>query len=369
MTRCTTVDQALLEKTKLSKVFPKLLKRSNEKIKSLAQKVLDSAESVSKQPASENKSSTNVDPVKKTTSVSASTNVRASVQANGVTRPREITSSTISTLRKPISGPSVASKQSPAVSGKNAIAAAKGTQPAKSDGKASTLTTSSGNPSTKVKINHVVAKPTSLFAGLQSASKKPGTSNAAQKAAQQTLQADSKKSSDAKPSTPSAPPAPAPKPGFSFAETMANLTKPKEVPSTTKSAESGPPETEEEKKKRIRKEERRKLRVLFKPDDSLTEIRLFVHDPDEDLGHDDSMIRDVGDVRGEGRMLKMHKELETDEDEESPPDNEVLFPWFSPSGEPCLCHHAVSVLMTMYSCGLQRYRIRRTRSKLRYSWR
>ena len=369
MTRCTTVDQALLEKTKLNKVFPKLLKRSNEKIKSLVQKVLDSAESLSKQAASENKSSTNVDPVKKTTSISAPANVRASLQTNGVNRPRETTKSATPTLRKPTAASSAISKPSPAVSGKNSVAAAKGNQPAKLDGKAFTLTTSSGNPSTKVKINHVVAKPTSLFAGLQSASKKPGTSNAAQKAAQQTLQAESKKPLDAKPPTPSAPPAPAPKSGFSFAETMANLTKPKEVPLVTKSAESGPPETEEERKKRIRKEERRKLRVSFKPNDSLTEIRLFMHDPEEDLGHDDSMIRDVGDVRGEGRMLKMHKELETDEDEESPPDNEVLFPWFSPSGEHCLCHHGVSVLMTMHSCGLQCYRIRRTRSKLRDSWR
>ena len=123
------------------------------------------------------------------------------------------------------------------------------------------------------------------------------------------------------------------------------MTKPKEEPSTTK-VESGPPESEEDKKKRIRKEERRKLRVSFKSDDTLTEIRLFVHDPEEDLGHDDSMIRDVGDVRGEGRMLKMHKELETDEDEESPDIDETLSPWFAPSGESYLCHHTVSILIS-----------------------
>ena len=59
-----------------------------------------------------------------------------------------------------------------------------------------------------------------------------------------------------------------------------------------------------------------------------------MHDPEEELGHDDSMIRDVGDVGGEGRMLKMHKELEImDEDDESNAGEEELAPWRPPSCE------------------------------------
>jgi len=144
----------------------------------------------------------------------------------------------------------------------------------------------------------------------------------------------------------------APKLAFSFAETMANLNKPKEVPSTVKAAESGPPETEEEKKKRVRREERRKLRVRFKPDDDLVEIRLFVHDPDEELGHDASMTRDVGDISSEGRMLKMHKERELlDDDEEYTPPEEELAPWRMPTGKsPCLLSDA---LLICFSCGFQ----------------
>lgn len=116
---------------------------------------------------------------------------------------------------------------------------------------------------------------------------------------------------------------------------MANLTKPKEVPLAAKAAESGPPETEEEKKKRIRKEQRRKLRVAFKPEESLAEIRYFVHDPEEELGHDASMTRDLGDVSSEGRMLKMHKEREVldDEDEYRPPEEEEMAPWKTPTGK------------------------------------
>ena len=123
-----------------------------------------------------------------------------------------------------------------------------------------------------------------------------------------------------------------PKPSFSFAETMANLNKAREK--TPEKVEiDQPPETEEQKKKRLRKEERRKLRVSFKSEEDLEQVRLFMHDPEEELGHDDSMTRDVGDTRGEGQMLKMHKELEDmDEDEDYAPE-EPLADWVSPTCE------------------------------------
>ena len=121
------------------------------------------------------------------------------------------------------------------------------------------------------------------------------------------------------------------KPTFSFAETMANLNKQKEV-KLSKPEESGPPETPEEKIKRERKLERRKLRVSFKPDSSLVEIRTFVHDPEEEIGHEDSLVRDVGDSRGEGQMLKMHKDLELmDEEEDGAPSEESFGTWRIPS--------------------------------------
>ena len=130
------------------------------------------------------------------------------------------------------------------------------------------------------------------------------------------------------------------KPTFSFAETMANLNKQKEAP-PLQAEETGPPLTAEEKLKRDRKAERKKLRVSFKPDDTLVEIRTFVHDPEEDIGHEDSLVRDVGDSRGEGQMLKMHKDLDVmDEDEDGVPTEESYAPWIPPSckqTEPNLC--------------------------------
>lgn len=121
------------------------------------------------------------------------------------------------------------------------------------------------------------------------------------------------------------------KPAFSFTETMANLNKQKEV-QPLKMEESRPPETLEEKLRRERKLERRKLRVSFKPDETLVEIRTFMHDPEEEIGHESSLVRDVGDSRGEGQMLKMHKDLEVmDEDEDGVAMEESFAPWAIPS--------------------------------------
>lgn len=93
---------------------------------------------------------------------------------------------------------------------------------------------------------------------------------------------------------------------------MADLNKQKES-ATTEPSENKPPETEEEREKRLRKEKRRKLRVSWKPDDSLTEVRFFTHDPEEELGPGE---RAAGDVKGEGRVLKLHRDLDELDDED-----------------------------------------------------
>ena len=124
----------------------------------------------------------------------------------------------------------------------------------------------------------------------------------------------------------------APKPAFSFAATMAGLAKQKdEVPS--KVEETRKPETAEEKQKRLRRESRRSLRVSFKGDDELVSIREFVHDPEEEIGHDHSQVRDVGDSKGEGQMLKMHKDLELDDEEDYEPPEDILPSWAHPQRE------------------------------------
>ena len=116
---------------------------------------------------------------------------------------------------------------------------------------------------------------------------------------------------------------------------MANLQKQKEAP-TPKPEDVRKPETPEEKQRRLRKEQRRKLRVSFKADGELVQIREFIHDPEEELGHEDSQMRDVGDSKGEGQMLKMHKDLELmdeDEDYEPPEEIEPMPDWTTPQSK------------------------------------
>lgn len=109
--------------------------------------------------------------------------------------------------------------------------------------------------------------------------------------------------------------APPPRPAFSFGDIMADLDKQKEAKSA-EPAEDRPPETEEERKKRLRKEARRKLRVTWKPDAFLTEVRLFTHDPEEELGPGDHSQGEAGDIKGEGSVLKLHRDLDDMEEEE-----------------------------------------------------
>lgn len=172
--------------------------------------------------------------------------------------------------------------------------------------------TPSGAQATKPKL------PTAPLA-MGPTAKKPNTKAVTPSVVASTIKSIEKKVG------PSAASAAAPKPAFSFAATMANLTKPKEKQPTPKATEEKqPPETAEQKAKRLRKEQRRKLRVTFKPDNQLEQVKYFTHDVDEELGHDASMIRDVADVGGEGRMFKQHKDMtEADEDDDGPSEEDL----------------------------------------------
>ncbi|KAF6218492.1 hypothetical protein HO133_005841 [Letharia lupina] len=295
MTRCTTIDQSILELTKIEKVLPRLIKRGDDQGKRFAQKVLDNAADVSKQKTADEKSAlgqeTNGKLLGEGARNSSSNETKNARPIDAKKGEKGVASKTASEARQPST---------------------------KVDAKAGAKLPSADVSSTKAKSNTVTAKPSGFFSSLQSASKKPGTSSKLK---------DSKPStgSEIKSELASEPP----KPTFSFAATMANLNKQAEA-APVKSEETRKPETPEEKQKRLRKEQRRKLRVSFK-DDDLVQIREFVHDPDEELGHEDSQVRDVGDSRGEGQMLKMHRDLDLmDEDEDYEPPDEVLPDWVTP---------------------------------------
>ncbi|OQO04363.1 hypothetical protein B0A48_10974 [Cryoendolithus antarcticus] len=168
---------------------------------------------------------------------------------------------------------------------------------------------------TAVKPKAVVAKPSGFF-NLQSAAKKPGTSNA-EKAV---------KPAERKPITNTNL-----KPAFNLAETLANLGKPREEP---KKAEPKPEVAREiispeKKAKRAARLSRGATNVRFRDGSDLVQIRIFEHDPAEEIDHDASQVRDVKDVGGEGRMLKQHQDqMDVDDDDDSDDESKAKFKAF-----------------------------------------
>ncbi|KAH7062540.1 C-x8-C-x5-C-x3-H zinc finger protein [Macrophomina phaseolina] len=308
-----------MERTKLNLALKRYVKNGDERTKPMAEQILKRAEANSKKTGSaaangtaEKKPEVKKDPEAKDNKLTPGARPQPPTVA-GVKRPRPGDGSAQQPIKKTTSSvtPSATATAAPKT-------AASGL---KKPGVTSTSNPANGAASAATKPK-MVAKP-NMFAGLQSASKR-SSANTQKPSTGATAAAK-------KPTTP-APTAPR----FSFAETMANLTKPKEQQPAAKPEENRPPETEEEKAKRLRKEERRKLRVKWADDSTgdkgmLESVRLFTHDPNEEIGHDASMVRDVADVGGEGRMFKQHKDQMDLDDDDDRPSEEDLRPWRMPS--------------------------------------
>lgn len=310
LARCGTLTTELIEETKVSKALVSMKKQANEKNKAFIQQVVEAAAAGSK------KAKANSPPAAEST------------EAKGAKRPASEpavrTTGEASSIKK-------AKPAEPSVTGtkKDVVGAAKPT------------TTSASTPAQKrpgekpigapapvrARVNPVTNKSSSIFASLNAASKKPTTTVTAPMATKSAAQSKATASTtkDKKPTTAASKPS-----AFSFASTMAALTKPKEPEAApTKTEKDDPNETPEQRAKRLRKESRRHLRVTFRPDASLVAIKYFSHDPDEELGHEENFTRDAGDLGGEGHMFKQHKELDEDDDDE---DDETEYrPWTEPS--------------------------------------
>lgn len=155
-----TVDESILEKTKMDKVLPRLLKRGDDRVKMFAQKVLENAADASKQKTDGEKVAQNQQipgAIPKSTS-----------DTRDVKRERQDDVKKTSSL---------ASRGSTLVSAaKSANASDARHSPAKVDAKSAMKFGAADAAATKTKTNHITAKPTGFFAALKSASKKPGTS-------------------------------------------------------------------------------------------------------------------------------------------------------------------------------------------------
>lgn len=331
LSKCKTMTDGVLERTMLAKILPRFSKRGDDETKVLVKRVTDNA-------------------------VLALKKKKGNVKGGSTTQEDQ---NAATTTQK--AGPAMTGVKRPLPSdGKNA-----GEQPAKriagvpvTLGAAAKTSSSTKRPTTTVvepkttsavsapakKIQQAAPSTTNFFSSLTSAAKKPGTSNAAIAAAAHGRQpaletvvtnkkatASEKKTAVIKKETIPPPQKPAGLPSstaatsaFSFSSMMANLGKPKEEePGTPKVEETKDVETEIEQANRLRKEGRRKLRVSWKPESALKEVRYFTHDPEEDLGHDASQTRDVDDIKSEGRMFKTlqnktlrNRDMDENEDDE-----------------------------------------------------
>lgn len=328
MNRWVKVDRETLEKAKLDKLLPKLVKKGDEKVRLLAQKVLDNSGIASDKQVANGKSLQSHLMKESTAVQSVQDGSRSSDGGSSLKRPRVNDSSSIVPHKKQANSETNVPNSTKPIPKPVSGLEKRRQQAAKTDPKVGAKAASSASVPEKVKTNHIAAKPSAFFSSLQSASKKPGTAKTAipvgkGKDGKEVSIPDLKGAGTTGSKS---------KPVFSFAETMANLNKAK-TDAPSKSEETRPPETNEERERRLRKEQRRKMRVSFKADDELVEVRIFEHDPDEDFGHDDSMVRDVGDNRSEGQMLKMHKDrdLMDEEEEDYEPTEELPAVWHEPS--------------------------------------
>ncbi|BCR84600.1 uncharacterized protein ACHE_20058S [Aspergillus chevalieri] len=314
LSQFVTVDEDVLQKTNVAKLLPRFSKKGGQTVKDLAKKIQENAAASTKRKQGSKEDS----PSKNTTPDATATN-GSRVEAAGSKRPRDGESKEGSVQPAAKRMVVTSNTKNPGSTGTANGATAKRPQETGQDAKATAAAAA------RPKANIVAPKPTNLFGSLSSAKKRPGTSNAERAAAAAAAKTNvpTEKKREAGP--------PPPKPAFSLGDIMADLDKPKD-PGPVEPTEDKPPETEEERKKRLRKEGRRRLRVSWKPDHSLTEVRLFTHDPEEELGPDDRRQRQAGDVKGEGRILRLHKGLdELGEEDEGGIKEENLLGYHEPS--------------------------------------
>jgi len=316
LARCGFLTSELLDETKLIKALTSMKKNANETNKGFIQQILDGAVSNSKKAKS------------------SPPPTAGQTENKGAKRP-----ATDAGNRAGSEGPALkkAKPAEPLTNGVKKDMATTATKLTFTQKKVGEKPLAAPAP-IKTRVHQATNKPSSIFASLAAASKKPAVQPSASankstlgaKAAAAATAKDRKPATTTATTTTATTTTTAAKPGFSFAQTMASLVRPKEqAVAPVKTEKQFPGETSEEKAKRLRKESRRHLRVAFRPDASLVDIRYFSHVPEEEEGHEENLVRDAGDIGGEGRMFKQHKELDEDDDDE--PEEVEYRPWTEPS--------------------------------------
>lgn len=172
LSRFTTMEEDVLQKTNVAKMLPRLQKKGGQAVQDLSQKILNNAAAATKRKESAKSSSKENSPTKSPVLGSAVPEKDRSELA-GSKRPRDAENTAVSNNKRMLVGSQT----------KNGAAKpATGTTPGKrpqENGQDAKGTAMASRP----KANIVAPKPTNLFGSLQTASKRPGTSNAERAAA------------------------------------------------------------------------------------------------------------------------------------------------------------------------------------------
>lgn len=314
---CSSLDQEKLEKVHMTKVLPRYLKKGSAEIQALIKSIEAKAKASTIQSSGDAALSSNV---AKSADKSPIDNISTAKRPSSSSAPGP------PAKKVAIEGAKETTRSTPISKINSTVSGVKKPVPVASTNK--TLV----KPASIMKPKVAPAKPTGFFSAMQSATKSSASVTQANAAPSSIAALAAKRlAEDAKPkSEPVA--ATQPKSTFSFASTLAGLTTNTGPTDTSQSRSSS--ETAAEKAKRLRRESRKALRVVFKPQDSLEEIRYFTHDPEEELENGAGVHKNIKGAKdlGEGMAFKDHKNnISVEDDDDDVQTIEELRSYHAPS--------------------------------------
>ena len=185
MAKYNTIDFATWESAKLDKVVPKIEKKAKtDQVKLLAKQVLQLVVDFKEKESTRKVEDSSSSKVDGTSGVSSNVRQKGELITARKAASRDSIPPITGAIKKPdpkLKRPGeVSSAKLSAITSKSAAnSKLSAVKPSSVTNVNTTNSTSITNPPVKIKANPVATKPTSFFSSLQSASKKPGTSNAA----------------------------------------------------------------------------------------------------------------------------------------------------------------------------------------------
>lgn len=165
------MDEDTLQKTNVSKLLPRFLKKGGQTVKELSQKILDNATASTKRKQETGRAGSKEGSPSKSPAPNGAAVNGPRTELAGSKRLREGESNGLPATKRVVVASNIKNATKPANAGNNVTA------------KRPQETAHNTKIAPRPKANIIAPKPTNLFGSLTSASKRPGTSNAERAAA------------------------------------------------------------------------------------------------------------------------------------------------------------------------------------------